>query len=205
MRRDMAILAYLRVSGDRQDLENQRFEISNYCKAHNFVLGEVVTDEKSSRLSWRQRDLPILLDLLVPGDILITTEVSRLGRSLQDIFSFLSEAMAKNIVVHITKSRFVIDGSIQSTVMVTAFGLAAEIERDFISQRTKQALARKKHEGQVLGRPIGKKSARTKLTGRENEIKNYLALKLSAAAIAKLLKVSPETIRRYMREKDLKK
>jgi DNA invertase Pin-like site-specific DNA recombinase len=195
----MAIAAYLRVSTERQDLDNQRFAVGEYCNAHGLTLGDVVTDTKSGKLSWRDRDLASLVERLAPGDILVTPELSRLSRSLQDVFSFLAETARRQIIVRIIKGNFVIDGSLQSTVLVTAFGLAAEIEREFISQRTKEALARKKRAGQTLGRPVGRKNAKTKLSGHEETINNYLKLGLSAPAIAKMVKVHPETIRRYAR------
>ena len=150
----MAIAAYLRVSTERQDLDNQRYAVGEHCKAHGLTLGDVVTDTKSGKLSWRDRDLASLIERLAPGDILVTPELSRLSRSLQDVFSFLAETARRQIIVRVIKGNFVIDGSLQSTVLVTAFGLAAEIEREFISQRTKEALARKKREGQTLGRPV---------------------------------------------------
>ena len=118
----MPISAYLRVSTDRQDLENQRFAVGEYCTAKKLALGEVVTDTKSGKLSWRQRDLAGLLQRLAPGDTLITPELSRLSRSLQDVFSFLAEAAQRKIIVHVIKGNFIIDGSLQSTVLVTAFG-----------------------------------------------------------------------------------
>jgi len=195
----MATVAYLRVSTDRQDLENQRYGVAEYCQANGLALGDVFTDKKSGKLSWRSRDLARLLDRLQPGDVLITPELSRLSRSLQDVFDFLAEAARRRIIVRIIKGQFTIDGSLQSTVLVTAFGLAAEIEREFISQRTKEALARRKSEGHKLGRPAGKGNAKTKLTGREAEVDNYLKLGLAATAIAKLMGVHPETIRRYAR------
>jgi DNA invertase Pin-like site-specific DNA recombinase len=196
----MATVAYLRVSTERQDLENQRFGVGEYCLAQNLTLDEVVTDTKSGKLSWRTRDLAGLVQRLQPGDTLITPELSRLSRSLQDVFDFLAEAARRHIVVRIIKQGFVVDGSLQSTVLVTAFGLAAEIEREFISQRTREALARKRREGQTLGRPRGKKNIKTKLTGRETELSNYIKLGLRAPAIAKLLNVHPETIRRYIKQ-----
>jgi len=143
----MATVAYLRVSTDRQDLENQRYGVAEYCQANGLALGDVFTDKKSGKLSWRSRDLARLLDRLQPGDVLITPELSRLSRSLQDVFDFLAEAARRRIIVRIIKGQFTIDGILQSTVLVTAFGLAAEIEREFISQRTKEALARRKSEG----------------------------------------------------------
>lgn len=139
----MSNYAYLRVSTERQDLDNQRFAVGEYCHVHGLVLGDVVADAKSGKLSWRNRDLADLLERMTPGDILITPELSRLSRSLQDVFSFLAETARRQIIVRVIKGNFIIDGSLQSTVLVTAFGLAAEIEREFISQRTKEALARK--------------------------------------------------------------
>lgn len=195
----MSNYAYLRVSTERQDLDNQRFAVGEYCHVHGLVLGDVVADAKSGKLSWRNRDLADLLERMTPGDILITPELSRLSRSLQDVFSFLAETARRQIIVRVIKGNFIIDGSLQSTVLVTAFGLAAEIEREFISQRTKEALARKKREGQALGRPVGRKNTKNKLSGHEELINNYLKLGLSAPAIAKLIKVHPETIRRYAR------
>jgi DNA invertase Pin-like site-specific DNA recombinase len=197
----MTITAYLRVSTEQQDLDNQRFAVGEYCQAHGFQLSEVVTDTRSGKVSWQKRDLAQLLARLSPGDILVTPELSRLSRSLQDVFSFLAEAAQRRVTVHVIKGNFVIDGSLQSTVLVTAFGLAAEIEREFISQRTKEALARKRRDGQTLGRPVGSKSSKTKLSGHESTVDNYLRLGLSAPAIAKLVKVHPETIRRYARVK----
>ena len=195
----MTIAAYLRVSTEHQDLDNQRFAVGEYCKTHNLTLADVVTDTKSGKLSWRDRDLAKLIARLAPGDILVTPELSRLSRSLQDVFSLLAETARLRITVHIIKGNFIIDGSLQSTVLVAAFGLASEIEREFISQRTKEALARKKREGQTLGRRMGSKNSKTKLSGQEETVDNYLKLGLSAPAIAKLVKVHPETIRRYAR------
>jgi DNA invertase Pin-like site-specific DNA recombinase len=195
----MTIAAYLRVSTEHQDLDNQRFAVGEYCKTHHLALADVVTDTKSGKLSWRDRDLAKLIARLAPGDILVTPELSRLSRSLQDVFSLLAETARLRITVHIIKGNFIIDGSLQSTVLVAAFGLASEIEREFISQRTKEALARKKREGQTLGRRMGSKNSKTKLSGQEETVDNYLKLGLSAPAIAKLVKVHPETIRRYAR------
>ena len=200
MRPNMTTAAYLRVSTDRQDLENQRFGVAEYCQANGLALDEVVTDTKSGKLSWRGRDLALLIARLQPGDTLITPEISRLSRSLQDTFDFLAEAARRQIIVRVVKQGFIIDGSLQSTVLVTAFGLASEIEREFISQRTREALARKKREGQRLGRPPGQPNAKTKLSGREGELANYLKLGLPATAIAKLMQVHPETIRRHAKK-----
>jgi DNA invertase Pin-like site-specific DNA recombinase len=120
--------------------------------------------------------------------------------SLQGVFTFLAEHARRQIIVSVIKGNFIIDGSLQSKVLVTAFGLAAEIEREFISLRTKEALAIKKREGQALGRPIiGHKNTKTKLSRHEEMTNNYLKLGLSAPTIANLIKAHPETIQRYAR------
>ena len=105
-------------------------------------------------------------------DILICSELSRLGRSLLMIMGILNQCMQNEIQVWTIKDNYRLGNDISSKVLAFAFGLSAEIERNLISQRTKEALARKKAEGVILGRPIGSKSAKTKLTGREKKISN---------------------------------
>lgn len=193
----MKVMAYLRVSREKQDLDNQRFTVAEFCKAKGLALESVYTDAKSGKLSWRQRDLAKLLDDMQPGDVLVTPEVSRVSRSLQDIFDFLAEAARREIVVHVISLNLTVDGTLQSTVLVTAFGLAAEIERAFISQRTKDALQSRKSKGVILGRPKGRSNDSTIVTRRQSEIDNLIRLDVSSAAIARVIGCHAETIRRY--------
>ncbi len=196
----METYAYIRVSTERQDLENQQYGVAEWCKSRGITLTEVFRDEVSGKKSWRERRLADLIGGMKKGDALIVPELSRISRSLQDTFDFLAEAARLGLVVRIIKGDFVVDGSLQSTVLVTAFGLAAQIEREFISQRTKEALARKKAEGQTLGRRKGSKSATNKLTGHEEMVLNYHKLGVSAAAISRMIKCHPATVRRWLSE-----
>src|SRR5690606_19787196 len=112
-------------------------------------------------------------------DILICSELSRLGRNLLMIMAILNECMTRGIQVWTIKDNYRLGSDINSKVLAFAFGLTAEIERNLISQRTKEALARKKAEGVVLGRPVGRRSSKTKLTGQEQKIKELLTKKVS--------------------------
>lgn len=203
----MAAVAYIRVSTDKQDLENQRFAVSEFCAAEGIPLDRVVQDKKSGKLTWRERDLAKLIDSLAPGDVLVTPELSRLSRSLQDVFDLLAECARRQVTVRVIKGGFTVDGSLQSTVLVTAFGLAAQIEREFISQRTKEALARRKREGKPLGRPKGSRPENTKLKPVEAEVRNLIKLGVPATKIVKKLAerdepviVSAATVRRFAAE-----
>jgi DNA invertase Pin-like site-specific DNA recombinase len=193
----MKVVAYIRVSGDKQELENQRFGINEFCKSAQLKLDEVFEDTKSGKVSWRDRDLFNLLNSLERGDYLILPELSRLSRSVRDIFDFLAAAARQQITVRVLKEGFVIDDSLQTTVLVTVFGLAAQIEREFNRQRTREALQRKRAEGVRLGRPAGSKNKSSKLAGKDAEVMNLIKLKVPATVIAKLMNVHVSTVRRF--------
>ena len=144
------IYGYIRVSSDRQTIENQRFEIANFCKQQNIRIDGWIEETISGTRAYRDRELGRLLDEVKKGDVIICAELSRLGRSLFMIMEILNICMTKECK------------DIQSKVLAFAFGLAAEIERNLISMRTKEALARKKAEGVVLGRPKGSRKFRRK-------------------------------------------
>jgi DNA invertase Pin-like site-specific DNA recombinase len=131
-------------------------------------------------------------------DILLVSELSRLGRSLMEVMSILHTLMEKNVKVFTTKERYELGNNINSKVLAFAFSLSAEIERSMISSRTKEALARKKSEGKRLGRPKGRLSSVTKLTGKDDLIKEYLAKKIPQTVIARLLNVNRLTVRNYI-------
>ena len=142
---------------------------------------------------------------LKKDDILICAELSRLGRSLLMIMSILHHCMKNEIKVWTIKDNFRLGNDINSQVLAFAFGLSAQIERDLISMRTKEALARKKAEGIILGRPKGRKSTKTKLTDKESQIKALLERGLSFSAIARLLKVHRLTVSSFAKDKCLEK
>ena len=150
------------------------------------------------------RKLGALIERMREDDILVVSELSRLGRSLLEVMSILHTLIEKDVKVFTTKERYELGNNISSKVLAFAFSLSAEIERSMISSRTKEALARKKSEGKRLGRPKGKLSSVTKLTGKDDLIREYLEKKIPQSVIARLLGVNRLTVRHYIRTRKLK-
>lgn len=148
----------------------------------------------------RDRKLGRLLRKMQKGDIVICSEISRLGRNMLMIMSILHECMNRGIRVWTIKDNYRLDDDINSKVLAFAFGLSAEIERNLISQRTKEALARKKAEGMVLGRPLGRKSSSTKLSGHESRIRELRERKITYKEIGKMLGVHRTTVSTFIRK-----
>ena len=197
------IYGYIRVSTDKQTVENQRFEIMNFANGTNIKIDKWIGETISGNMAVEKRKLGALLKKLNKGDILISSEISRLGRNLMMIMSILNICMQKGIHVWTIKDNYRLGNDINSKVLAFAFGLSAEIERNLISQRTKEALARKKNEGAVLGRPKGSKSTRTKLSGKEERIKEMLQEGISKSAIARRMKVSRITLLTFIKKNGL--
>jgi len=195
------IYGYIRVSTDRQTVENQRFEINQFCEKQQLVVNKWIEETISGTKEVQERQLGKLLKKMKKGDVLICSELSRLGRNLLMIMGVLNECMNRNIQVWTIKDNYRLGSDINSKVLAFAFGLSAEIERNLISQRTKEALARKKAEGVVLGRPKGSKSAKTKLTGQEKKIKELLEKKVSYSAIGRILGVHRLTVSTFVKER----
>jgi DNA invertase Pin-like site-specific DNA recombinase len=138
----MATYAYLRVSTDRQDVTNQRHGILEYANAHGLVPVDFVEDAASGRLAWRERELGRLLcSSARAGDVVIFAEISRMARSTLQVLEMLELSMQRELQIHIAKQRLVLDGSLNSRISATVLGLAAEIERELIASRTREALA----------------------------------------------------------------
>ena len=195
------IYGYIRVSTDRQTVENQRFEINQFCEKQELVVNKWIEETISGTKEVQERQLGKLLKKMKKGDVLICSELSRLGRNLLMIMGVLNECMNRDIQVWTIKDNYRLGSDINSKVLAFAFGLSAEIERNLISQRTKEALARKKAEGVVLGRPKGSKSAKTKLTGQEKKIKELLEKKVSYSAIWRILGVHRLTVSTFVKER----
>ena len=195
------IYGYIRVSSDKQTVENQRFEINNFCKRENLVIDGWIEETISGTKAYNKRELGKLLDKVKKEDLIICAELSRLGRNLFMIMEILNICMTKECRVWTIKDNYRLGDDIQSKVLAFAFGLSAEIERNLISQRTKEALARKKAEGVILGRPKGRKSApeKYKLHGKETLIRELLKANVSKRKIAKLCKVDRNTLDRYIK------
>jgi len=168
------IYGYIRVSTDKQTTENQRFELLKYADEKKLHIDHWIEETVSATKGLSQRKLGSLLIHLQEGDILVVTELSRLGRSLWEVMSILHTLMEKEVKVFTTKERYELGNNINSKVLAFAFSLSAEIERSMIASRTKEALARKKSEGARLGRPRGKLSSVTKLSGKDDLIREYL-------------------------------
>jgi putative DNA-invertase from lambdoid prophage Rac len=137
--------------------------------------------------------------------VYVHADVSCLGRSLMEVMSILHTLMEKEVKVFTTKERYELGNNISSQVLAFAFSLSAQIERSMISSRTKEALARKKSEGMRLGRPKGRLSSVTKLSGKEDLIREYLDKKIPQSVIARLLNVHRLTVRNYIRTRKLQK
>lgn len=195
------VYGYIRVSTDKQTVENQRFEINRFCERQEMVVGSWIEETVSGTKNVNKRELGVLLKKMSKGDILICSELSRLGRNLLMIMGVLNECMNRDIQVWTIKDNYRLGSDISSKVLAFAFGLSAEIERNLISQRTKEALARKKAEGVVLGRPKGSKSTKTKLTGQEKQIKELLEKKVSYSAIGRILGVHRLTVSSFVKER----
>ncbi len=196
--------AYIRVSTDRQTTENQKFEILKFADERKFNIDHWLEETVSGTKKISDRKLGELIQSLSKGDKLIVTELSRLGRSLLEVTSILHTLMEKNVQVYTTKERYELGNNISSKVLAFAFSLSAEIERSMISSRTREALARKKSEGAKLGRPKGSLSKNTKLTGREEDIREFLKIRVSDSAIARILKVNRITLTKFVNTRGLR-
>lgn len=163
------------------------------------VVDRWIEEEISGTKDYHKRLLGGLIDKLQKDDILICSELSRLGRNLLMIMEILNILMKREVKLWTIKDNYRLGDDIQSKVLAFAFGLSAEIERNLISQRTKEALARKKAEGVILGRPKGSKSKIRKLTGREAEIQELLDKRISKSAIARILGVHRMTVGEFIK------
>ncbi len=199
------VYGYIRVSCDKQTVENQRFEIEKFCRRENLTVNGWIEETISGTKAYNKRELGKLLKNVKKDDLIICAELSRLGRNLYMIMEILNICLIKECKVWTVKDNYRLGEDIQSKILAFAFGISAEIERNLISQRTKEALARKKAEGIVLGRPKGSRNAhdKYKLSGKEEYIKKMVLKGVPAKRIAKLCKVSITTLYRYMRSGDI--
>ena len=194
------VYGYIRVSSDKQTVENQRFEINRFCEGNGIGVDGWIEEVISGTRNYDKRALGKLLKKVKKGDLIICAELSRLGRNLYMIMDILYMCMSKDCRVWTIKDNYRLGDDIQSKVLAFAFGLSAEIERNLISQRTKEALARRKAEGIVLGRPRGGHNApdKYKLSGKEEAIRKMLADGIPKCRIAKICKVHRDTVTRFI-------
>lgn len=187
----MAVLAYLRISTGKQELDNQKLAILNYANTHNIKINEFIEVQISTKKSYKDRRIDQVLEKLKKGDTLIISELSRLGRSIGQVIQIVDELINKKIKLIAIKENIILSGkkNIHTKVMITMIALFAEIERDLISERTKEALAIAKAKGKILGRPKGQ-LGKSRLDGKEEEIKILLSKKVTKSSIAKIFDIS---------------
>ena len=190
---------YIRVSSDKQTVENQRFEIERFCRVRNIRIDGWIEETISGTKSYDKRQLGALLKRVRKGDTIICSELSRLGRTLFMIMEILSICMKKGCRVWTIKDGYTLGDDIQSKVLAFAFALSAEIERNLISQRTKEALARRRAEGKPLGHPKGQKNGQRtyKLAINDEQIRQLREKGYSFRQIAKSLHVHRNTAAQY--------
>lgn len=194
------IYGYIRVSTNKQTVENQRFEIERYAYRNNFSIDEWIDETISGTISPKKRNLGKLLDKIKKGDVIICSELSRLGRSMFMIMSILNTLMENEVMVCTVKEGYRLGQDLQSKVLAFAFSISAEIERTLISERTTEALKRKKAEGKKLGRPLGRKNYSYKLTAHKEQIVKWINDGYTKTYIYKQLGVSAGTLYNFLRQ-----
>lgn len=192
------VYAYVRVSTDKQTTENQRYEIKEFVKRKRIKIDKWFDETISSRKDLQDRLFGSLLNNLKIDDILIVSEISRMGRNLLQIMSILNQCMEKQVTVFSIKESYELGDNINSKVLAFAFGLSAEIERTLISQRIKEALARKKSQGIKLGRPKGSKKKNPILAKHSEFIRNQYLAGAKQIDIARKLNVHRHTVKNWV-------
>lgn len=196
------VYAYLRVSTDAQDTANQRLGVDTKAIKLGLIIDKYIIDDGvSGTTDPKMRKFGALIKNVKFGDVIIVSELSRFGRRLFMLFRVLETLLNKGVKVYSVKDGYSLDNTLQSKVLAFAFGMAAEIEREMISKRTKEALARRKADGKFIGRKSGAKNARHKLDGKENLIKVMLESNMSLRDVARRLNVSPTTISTFITNK----
>lgn len=199
-------IAYLRASTDKQDLNNQKLEILDFARRKGLSVDDFVEITMSSRKTLKQRRIDEVLEMLDEADILIVTELSRLGRSTAEVISLVNALVAREVRVIILKNNLDISqNDMNSKIMITLFSLFAELERDLIGLRTKEALAAKKSQGQILGKPKGT-IQKSKFDKDIEKIKELLVYGLSVRKISKVLGYTSHiALSTYIKKREIRK
>ena len=194
-------VGYIRVSTGKQNPENQRDEICRYAAANSCEIDQWVIEVISGKKEVKGRKLGRLIKRLKKGDTIIVTEISRLSRSLTDIMGVMGLCIGKGVNIYTTKEKYKFDDSLNSKVLCFAFGLVAEIERNLISQRTREALALRKLNGVKLGRPKGSSQKKVMFYKKKDEINQMILHGKTIAEIALSIGIHRNTLSRYLKNK----
>ena len=200
---DFKTIGYLRVSTGDQELEKNKSDILHLANHLNLGRVDFVEEIVSGKVSWKKRKIAEIIAEFKKGDTLIVSELSRLGRSMLECMEILSVAVEKGVRVYAVKGNWTLDSSIQSKIVAMAFSMASEIERDLISQRTKEALRYKKEQGIKLGRPPG--PGKSKLDQYRPEIEALLANGSTQKFIAKRYKTTEANLHNWLKKNSLKR
>lgn len=193
------IYAYFRVSTDKQDYTCQKFGVMEFAKNKGWNIDkEIIDDGISGTILAKNRKLRQILKYSKKGDIVITSELSRFGRNTKDIINTCDLLTEKGVECWFVKQNMGLDNSPMGKMLIGIFACFSQLERDLIAQRTKEALAKRKVEGMVLGRPKGRKSSHYKWTGKEEKIKALLNKNLTKKEITKKLKISFPTLKKFI-------
>ncbi len=195
--------AYLRVSTREQDVDKFRADILQYCMEHGWGKVEFVSEKISGRIPWRERKLARIVETLGPGDRLVVPEISRLGRSTIEILEVIREVRERGACIYAIKGGWQLDDSIQSKIICTVMAMMAEVERDLISERTREALRSRSAAGIKLGRPAGR-PGRSKLDGYEEEIRALRENGATKAFIARRYNTTPQNLANWMKKHGVK-
>ena len=197
----MTVYGYLRVSTDKQDCDNQKIGVEALAEKLGLPIESwIIDDGVSGTKEPEKRKLGKLLRKIRTGDVIICSELSRLGRKLFMVISILEHCMKIGAKVLTVKDGYELGDNVQSKVLAFAFGLVAELEREMISKRTKEALQRRKANGKRLGRPFGSRNKKHALDGKEDKISELLNQGLSVVQAAQRLKVSSVTLYAYLKD-----
>ena len=199
----MKATAYLRISTVDQDIEKNKSDILKLANEKRLGYVEFIEEQISGKVSWRNRKIFAIINEAKKDDVIIVSELSRLGRSMLEIMEILSIATQKQLKIYSVKGDWHLDGSIQSKVMAMVFSMASEIERDLISSRTKEALRFKKENGIKLGRPKG--PGKSKLDKFKPEIEALLSNGSTQKFIANRYNTTEANLYNWMKRHNLKK
>ena len=196
-------VGYLRVSTGDQELEKNKSDILHLANRLNLGKVNFVEEIVSGKVSWKKRKIAEIIAEFTKDDILIVSELSRLGRSMLECMEILAVAVEKGVRVYAVKGNWTLDNSIQSKIVAMAFSMASEIERDLISQRTKEALRYKKEKGIKLGRPKG--PGKSKLDKFRPEIEALLKNGSTQKFIAGRYGTTEVNLHNWLKKHDVKR